>query len=449
MADALVAALRGITAHVTDDVDVCAAHGIDWTRRFHGPVRAVVRPTSSHEVAEVLTACARAEVPVIPQGGNTSLVGGSVPGAHDGPMVVLSTSNLTRLDPVDHAAGAVTAGAGVTLAALATHAHQAGWYYGVDLAARDSATVGGTIATNAGGVRVCAYGMTRAQVLGLEYVTADGSVVSRLAGLPKDNTGYDLAGLLTGSEGTLAVITAARLRLHARPPETMVVLVGVPSLHVANALVQAQPADARIFGAEIMDAAGLELVAGVVHEPVPLPGEWPYVLLLESTAIELPDDAVAVAAGDVADARRLWTFRERMSEAVSTLGVVHKLDISAPKAVLDELVTGIRAVAPHHVQVVVFGHLADGNIHIELAGLEADDDATDRAIFDLATRLGGVVSAEHGVGRAKAAWLSMSRSDAEIAQMYALKQALDPGWLLNPGALLQRPLRPGRPAADW
>ena len=442
MADALVAALRKVVPHVADDPDVCVAHGIDWTRRFHGPVRAVVRPTSSRQVAAVLAVCAQAGVAVLPQGGNTSLVGGSVPGSGDEPMVVLATTALTRRDEVDHGAGAVTVGAGVTLAALADHVARAGWQYGVDLAARDSATVGGTIATNAGGVRVCAYGMTRAQVLGLEYVTADGAIVSRLAGLPKDNTGYDLAGLLTGSEGTLAVITAARLRLHPRPPETLVVLVGVASLRAAQDLLRGLPSTAQVYGAEIVDAAGLELVAAVMGEPVPIPQWWPYVLLIEATEIELPDDAVAVAAADVADARRLWAFRERMSEAVSTLGVVHKLDISAPKENLDELIEEVRARVPAEVQVVVFGHLADGNIHIELAGVDPDDADIDRAIFEIATALGGVVSAEHGVGRAKAEWLRMSRSTAELAQMYAIKHALDPGWLLNPGALLRRPPQP-------
>lgn len=444
MVEALVTALRTITPHVYDDPDMCAAHGVDWTRRFHGPVRAVVRPTSSHDVAAVLEVCARAGVAVVPQGGNTSLVGGSVPGAHDEPMVVLATTGLTRLDEVDQAAGAVTVGAGVTLAALADHAQRAGWHYGVDLAARDSATVGGTIATNAGGVRVCAYGMTRAQVLGLEYVTAAGAVVSRLAGLPKDNTGYDLAGLLTGSEGTLAVITAARLRLQQPPPETLVVLVGVESLAAANGLLRALPASSRVYGAEIMDAAGLALVAEVAGLPMPqpLPGRWPYVLLIEATEIELPDAAAAVAAADLADARRLWAYRERMSEAVSTLGVVHKLDISAPKESLDELIAAVRAHVLPAVTVVVFGHLADGNVHIELAGLDPGDEAIDQAIFEIATGLGGVVSAEHGVGRAKAAWLSMSRSSAEIAQMYAIKHAFDPGWVLNPGALLRRPPQP-------
>ena len=222
MTDALREALVGVVgaSHVLTDPDVMADHLVDWSRRYRGTARAVVRPGTVNEVSDVVRACVAAGVPVHPQGGNTGLVGGSVPAAAHGPAgppVVLSTRRLQRFDPIDHTAGQVTVGAGVTLGQFRRTVAAEGWEYGVDLAGRDSATMGGTLATNAGGIRVCCFGMTRRQVTGIEAVLPDGSVVSHLKGLDKDNTGYDLASLLVGSEGTLGVITAARLRLH-RPP---------------------------------------------------------------------------------------------------------------------------------------------------------------------------------------------------------------------------------------
>lgn len=438
MSDPAVVKLASLASGVTDDPDVCAAHGQDWSRRFSGQVRAVVRPVSVEEVSAVVSWCAAEGIPLIPQGGNTSLVGGSVPAAGDEPVVVVSLVRMDGLGDVDIESRAVTARAGVTIAQLDAHARRSGMRYGVDLASRDSATVGGTVATNAGGVRVCAYGMTRDQVLGMEFVRGDGTVISRMAGLPKDNTGYNLAQLLTGSEGTLGIITAARLALQPPPPPTTVALVGVRSVAESLALLHDQPMDATIFGAEIVDAAGLRLVAGLMGAPVPLSREWPYALLLEATDIDLPDDADAAVAMDSGDARRLWEYRERQSEAVSTLGVVHKLDISAPRSHLDELSRRIIAAVPAPGHAVLFGHVADGNIHVEIAGLAPGDDAIDRRIFDIATELGGVVSAEHGVGRAKAAWLGLSRSEAELDTMAGIKKVFDPRGILNPGALLER-----------
>src|SRR4029077_1065441 len=231
--DALLAELTAIAGpeHVLTDPDLVAGYTTDWTRRFSGVARGVVRPAGAAEVAAVLRACARHGAPVVPQGGNTGLVGGSVPApSRGGGAVVLSTRRLRRLDPVDTLSGQVTAGAGVTIAELRAHAARAGLEYGVDLAARDSATVGGTIATNAGGIQTIRYRPTRAQLIGLEAVLADGSVISRLGGLQADNTGYDLTQLLAGSEGTLGVITAARLRLWPAEPPADTLRAGVHGL---------------------------------------------------------------------------------------------------------------------------------------------------------------------------------------------------------------------------
>ncbi|MDQ1249737.1 MAG: FAD-binding oxidoreductase [Actinomycetota bacterium] len=438
-ADPLVDTLRTL-ATTTDDPDICAAHGQDWTRRFAGPVRAVVRPKSTAEVAGVLAACNAAAAPVVPQGGNTGLVGGSVPGPHDSPVVIISTVGLADLGVVDELGRSVTAGAGVTIADLHAHAESAGLVYGVDLASRESATVGGTVATNAGGIRVCAYGMTRAQVMGVECVLADGTVASRLVGLPKDNTGYDIAALMTGSEGTLGIITAVRLRLHAPPPDTMVMLAGVDDLAAAMALVRRSvPSGAVLMGAEVVDDASLTLNCEHGGLPRPLAKAWPYLVLIEASELDPPDDVDAVAGEDAADKRRLWRYREDSSESASSQGVVHKLDISVPLANLDALADGVRALMPAQAHVSIFGHLVDGNLHVEIAGLDPDDESIDEGVLELTTRLGGAVSAEHGVGRAKAAWLGLSRSPADVAVMRRIKAALDPIGVLNPGAVLPPP----------
>jgi FAD/FMN-containing dehydrogenase len=411
--------------HLLTDPDLTAPYETDWTRRWSGGARAVVRPGSVAEVVGVIQACASREVAVVPQGGNTGLVGGGIP---RGGQVVLSTRRLGRLDPVDTVAGQVTAGAGVTLGALQRHAARVGWRYSVDLAARDSATVGGTIATNAGGLHVVAWGDTRAQVLGVEAVLADGAVVSRLAGLAKDNTGYDLGGLFVGSEGTLGVVTAARLRLRpapAAPP--FVVLVGLPSVAAALPLLR-QPG---LTAAEFMLRDGVALVCEILGLPRPLRLDHAAYLLLECTeAPDLPDGL------DTAVDQRLWDYRERHPEAIAALGVPHKLDVSVPISQVPSILAHLPdAIGPH--ATFVFGHLAVGNLHVNVVGPETGDDTVDEAVFRLVAAYGGSISAEHGIGTAKARWLGLSRSTAEIAAMRRIKHALDPVGLLNPGVLLQ------------
>ena len=448
MRDSVVAALVAVVgaAHVLTDPDVVAPYGRDWSGRFAGPVAAVVRPGSTHEVAAVVAACTDAGLPILVQGGRTGLVGGSVPGPHDPPMVVLSTTRLTRLDPVDDAAGQVTAGAGVTIAALHAHALTAGWEYGVDLAARDSCTVGGTIGTNAGGIRVCCYGMTRRQVLGVEAVLPDGSVVSHLGGLVKDNTGYDLAGLMVGSEGTLGVVTAARLALHRPPRGSAVALIGVRDAAEAAALARsAVPQGSRLLAAEIVDAALLRVICAHAALPWPLPTAPPHVMVLETegdpgeVAMDLPDGLDVVVALDAADKARFWDYRDRAGEAVTAFGITHRFDVTVPPGAWDDFVddatTRVRRLADV-THVFSFGHLADGNVHYEVIGPAPDDERVDQTVLRCVADHGGSISAEHGVGRAKAAYLHLTRSPAEIAAMRALKAALDPRGLFNPGALL-------------
>lgn len=442
--------------HVLTDPALAAGYLTDWARRWSGPAVAVVRPGSTAEVAAVVAACAAAGVPVLPQGGNTGLVGSSVPAADPGaggPPVVASTRRLTRMDPVDTVAGQMTVGAGVTLAEAQRHASEAGWEYGVDLAARDSATIGGTIATNAGGIRVIAHGMTRAQVAGIEVVLPDGTVASHLAGLAKDNTGFDLAGLFTGSEGTLGVITAARLRLHRPHAPSSVALIGVQTydeglelLHTAT--VRGMP----LLAAEIVDETGMDLAMRVSGQPWPLAGRHPLVLLLEvpdggtgeGFDAEVLGDRDVVLGVDAADQARLWSYRELQSEAFSSYaaeqagGAAHKLDVSVPLVHLAECSDVIRRRLDGYPGIVafgVFGHLGDGNIHVEIVGPSPDDEDVDLLVLTAIGAYGGSVSAEHGIGRAKAPYLSISRGPAEIAAMRAIKDALDPQGIMSPGVL--------------
>ncbi len=433
--------------HVLTDPDLLSGYRTDWTGRYQGQAALAVRPGSAAEVAEAVRCCARHRVPVVPQGGNTGLVGGGVPDAAR--AVVLSTRRLTRLGPVDELAGQVTAEAGVTIAGLHAAAAAAGLAYGVDLAARDSATVGGTIATNAGGIHTIRYGPTRAQVLGVEAVLADGSVVSHLTGLAADNTGYDLAGLLTGSEGTLAVITAARLRLWPAARPAAVALAGLSGMAEATALMsRLRAAVPWLHAAEYLEAGGVELVREAAGLPLPLGRGYPAYLLAEVAGDEeaaaeqlaaagLPDDTAVALDGPGRAA--LWAYRERHTEAISTAGIPHKLDVSVPVAALpafrDELGAVVLAAAGPGCRVIVFGHLGAGNLHVNLLGPGPGEQAADEAVLRLAAAHGGSISAEHGIGRAKAQWLHLSRSAAEIAAMRAIKTALDPDGLLNPGVL--------------
>jgi FAD/FMN-containing dehydrogenase len=443
--------------NVLTDRDVTASYETDWTRRFSGHARCVVRPGSTEEVAAVLRACSAAGAPVVVQGGNTGLVGGGVPA---GGEVLLSTTRLRALGDVDPVAAQVTVGAGVTLAALQQHVRPHGLDLGVDLAARDSATVGGLVATNAGGEKVIRHGSMRAQVVGLQAVLADGTVLTRLTGLPKDNTGYDLVSLLAGSEGTLAVITAVRVRLvpvlAARTAALLALDETATALAALAVLREQLPA---IEGAELFLATGLDVVRRHTGLPAPVPGEHPAYLLVEVAGRTDPTGELLVAleevsgldgvrdvvlASDGPGRERLWRYREAHTEAVSAEGVPVKLDVAVPVgrladvvAVLPDVVT---AAAPG-ARTVVFGHLGEGNLHVNVLGVAGDpvaEHAVEEAVLRAVAAEGGSISAEHGVGRAKVKWLSLTRSDAEIAVMRAVKGALDPAGLLNPGVLLPR-----------
>jgi FAD/FMN-containing dehydrogenase len=454
----LLAALREAVgdAHVLTDPDVVAGQVRDWTGRFVGSTPAVVRPGSVDEIAAVLRACVDAGVAVVPQGGNTGLVGGSVP-LHG--EIVLDVRRLDALGPVDGRAGQVTAQAGVTLARLHEHAHAAGWDYGVDLSARGTATVGGTVATNAGGMHVLRYGATRAQVLGVEAVFADGQVMRRLGGLEKDNTGYDLPGLLCGSEGTLAVITAARLRLVPRPTHVVVALLAFDAMDAAlDAVGTLRQSVDSLRAVELFEQRGLDLVCDRLGGAPPFVARHDTYVLVEAASRLDPtaDLAAAIEAlGAVADvavaaddrrALELWRYREAHTEAINQLGAPHKLDVTLPADELAQFAGEVRdeiaSVAPD-AQVWLFGHAADGNLHVNVTGVAPDDERITDVVLQLVARRHGSISAEHGIGNAKRAWLSLVRAPAEIDAFRAIKRALDPANVLNPNVLL-----PAERAAD-
>jgi len=421
--------------------DATAGYAVDWTGRFRGDPPAVVRPRDTVQVAAVLALCSSAGIPVVPQGGNTGLVGGGVP-VHG--EVVLSLARLDRLGPPDVEAAQVTAGAGVTLSQVAAAAP--GLDLGVLIASRDSATVGGAVATNAGGLRVLRYGPMRAQLRGIEAVLADGTVLSHLSGLVKDNTGYDYPSLLAGSEGTLAVITQARLRLVPRARDLVTVLCGFPTLGELH--TSARLAAARVPGllsAEFFTAAGLDLLISRAGLAPPLAAPAQAYLLLEADGPGALDDLAAVAgdhpaavAQSAADRARLWAYRERHPEAAGFLGVPLKLDVSVPAArwvQLAEGVAGVVAGVDPGATVITFGHVADGNVHVNIVPGAPPDGRHEDAVFSFVASLGGSISAEHGIGALKARWLPLARSEAERELFARIRGAFDPAGILNPHVL--------------
>jgi len=444
-------ALREIVgeAHLLVDRDLVASYESDWTGRFRADARCVVRPSDTAEVAAVVSACREAGVPVCVQGGNTGLVGGSIP--VDG-AVVLSTRRLCEIGEVDPLSAQVTVGAGATLSAVQAVVRKQGLDVGVDFAARESCTVGGMTSTNAGGERVLRYGTMRAQIAGVEAVMPDGSVVSRLAGLPKDNTGFDLVSLLSGAEGTLGILTRLRLRLVPLLAGRAVALVAVGSTRDAVNLVVAARSLPSLEAAELFYADGLDLVCGHTGLPAPFAAKHPTYVLLECADRTDPDDELLGAlesAGEVVldatlatDARgrhALWAYRESHTESINANGVPVKLDVAVPigelPALVDALPGVVEAAAPG-ARLVLFGHVNEGNLHVNVLDALDYDEAVTEAVLKLVSSYGGSISAEHGVGRHKRDFLGLSRSREEIAVMRSIKSSLDPEGLLNPGVLL-------------
>lgn len=445
-------------ANVIADRDRLTSYETDWTGRWHGSALCAVRPSCTQEVAAVLCRCGEAGVGVVLQGGNTGLVGGATP--FDG-EVVLDTTSLTEIGEVDPRSRQLTVGAGVTLEAAQERARLAGLDVAVDLAARSRATVGGMVATNAGGALALRYGTMRASVAGLEAVLADGSVITRLGGLIKDNAGYDLPALLIGSEGTLGVITRVRLALVRRPRDRAVALLGAASFEQACDKVAQLHArlGLALEAAECFDRLGMELVCAhnCVRDPLPAPHSL-YVLVQvadERDAIARLGEAVSdggsegmAVADDSARMRALWLYRERLNEAIGAQVPAHKYDVSVPLARIAELAAAAReqiGELDRGAQIVIYGHLGDGNLHLNVLGFAPEATRLDESVLELVAAHGGSISAEHGIGRAKRAMLSPTRCVAEVEAMRAIKRALDPAGMLGAGRVLE----PGADRPTW
>ena len=423
----------------------------DWRRQYSGPAECVVRPASTVEVSKVVALCAREAIAVVPQGGNTGLVGGSVPTGTRRELV-LSLGRMNRIRSLDLLNDTATVEAGCILAAVQAAAADAGRLFPLSLAAEGSCQIGGNLSTNAGGVNVLRYGTAREQVLGLEVVLPDGRIWDGLRGLRKDNTGYDLKQLFLGAEGTLGVLTAAVLRLYPKPTASATGWIALASPAQAVELLATLRGriGERISAFELVSRNSLEAVLTHVpdtRDPLGVAHPW-YVLaefgdsgtnedLLERLAQAL-DGHEAVLAQSVEQARALWRLRESIPEAQFS-NVKH--DISVPVSRIPEFLEiadgGLRRSFPD-AQIFCFGHVGDGNLHYNIgpASLIPRRDAVNRIVYDAVARLGGSISAEHGLGQLKRDAIRGQKSPLEMELMRALKSALDPKGLMNPGKVL-------------
>ncbi len=435
----MLLALRAMLAPEQVLEDVPAGLLDDPTGLYTGSAALAVRPRTTREIADVVALARRHHTALVPRGGGTGLVGGSVAVAGE---VVLDLSSLTSPLDVDPVERTVTAGAGVTIAAVQEAAARQGLWLPLDLGSWQSATVGGVVATNAGGTRVLRHGHVRELLLGVEAILGTGEIVSRLRGGRKDNNGYSFGALLCGSEGTLGVITAATLRLVPRPCDAHLIAVHLPSWPEVSAACLVARDLPGVQAVELVGAAALDAVLALpgVRRPFPLPG---HVLLIELDDVTHAADALAAWDVAIATSRaekaQLWSLRHGIAEAARRTGPVHKLDLWLPvrslATFLDSLDALVRALRPG-ASALTFGHLVDGNVHVNLVRAAADDLALLDAVVGLALEHGGHASAEHGIGVAKNRWLTQTRSPGDLAAMHALRQALDPDSVLSPRVLV-------------
>ncbi|WP_312516361.1 FAD-binding oxidoreductase [Massilia sp.] len=467
--DGFLDALRAIVGpeRVLAEAGDIASFLTDWRGRFTGRARAVVLPGDSAQVAAVVRACRDARVPIVPQGGRTGLVLGSVPDA-SGEAIVLSLRRLNRIRSIDAANRTMTAEAGCILADIQAAASEAGMLFPLSLAAEGSCTIGGNLSTNAGGTAVLRYGNTRELCLGLEVVTADGEVWDGLRGLRKDNTGYALRELFIGAEGTLGVITAAVLKLYPAPQAALTALVALDSpRHALDllGLLQAR-CGASLTGFELMSAFCLQLVATHFPDlPRPFSGPHPQYALVELSSNESGEHAQtlleaavgaalevgvardAVVATSNQQALGLWRLREHIPLAQAAAGKNIKHDISLPVSTIPDFIlqadAALQAAFPG-CQPVTFGHLGDGNLHYNVAPADgeahdaflAHQGAINRIVHDAVAAFNGSISAEHGIGMLKREELARYKSPVELDMMRAIKAALDPLGIMNPGKIL-------------
>ena len=456
------------SANVLTEGDL-SAWEMDWRKRVRGKALAVVRPATSAEVAAIVKACASAGASIVAQGGNTGLVVGSTPDA-SGQQVVLSLQRMNAIRQLDADNLTMTVEAGCILQTCQDAARNAGFLFPLSLAAEGSCTIGGNLATNAGGTQVVRYGNARDLCLGLEVVTAQGEIWEGLGGLRKDNTGYDLRNLFIGSEGTLGIITAATLKLYPTPATRLTAWAAVPSMEQAVTLLGLahRHLGAGLTGFEVMGQFALSLVAKHFSQlRVPLYQNSPFCVLLENSdheseshareqferllelALETGCVTDAVVAENLSQASQLWHIRESIPLAQAEEGPNIKHDVSIAVSRIPEFVTATHKLleqAVPQVRIVNFGHLGDGNLHFNVQAPEGGDakaflrdheDSVNTLVYDSVHRFGGSISAEHGVGSLKVDKLEQHKSPVALEMMRAVKRALDPLNTMNPGRVVR------------
>lgn len=448
----------------TEDADAIAPHLAEWRGKYQGRSPLLLKPSTTSKVSEILHICNETRTPVVPQGGNTGLVGGQIPLEGE---ILLSLERLNCIRDIDVADMSATVEAGVVLAALQTAADEAGAYFPLSLASEGSCTIGGNLSTNAGGVNVLRYGSARNLVLGIKVVLADGRVLDLLRNLHKDNTGYDLRQVFIGAEGTLGVITAAVLKLFPKPASRETVLASVRDPEAAIELLRRlqETTGGLVSAFELMPRAGIEFVTAHIantSDPLPRPSPW-YVLteIAGAAAVTLKDPVEAeiaraidnglagdaVVAASEAQRAALWRLRESLSEAQKYEGGSIKHDISVPvpriAQFIRQAITAVEARVPG-VRAVPFGHLGDGNLHFNFSVPKGGDSGAflagweeiSRVVHDLVQAFGGSISAEHGLGFMKRDEILRYKSQTEMDVMRALKRTLDPNNILNPGKVV-------------
>ena len=443
---------------VTDDAAERAEYGRDWTRVYPPDPSAVAFPRTTDEVSRLLALCSAHRVPVVPSGGRTGLAGGAV--AAHGELVV-SMARMRRIDPIDELGLTVRVQAGAVTAAVHEHAAALGLTWPVDFASKGSSQVGGNIATNAGGVKVIRYGLTRQWVLGLQVVLASGAVLELNGALEKNNTGFDLRQLFIGSEGTLGIVTEATLKLTRLPKKSDVLVFAVDGLAGVLALFRAARGAPFVLAAfEFFTDRCLARVLRhrtTLRSPFSAPATHYVLIEAEGAGDDLLAEWMASAGeaglfGDATiaqsakQAAELWALREGIGESLAATGLPHKNDVALPLAALEEFcgeLDGLFAREYPGWELCLFGHIGDGNLHVnvmkpdtlDVAAFRARTAAADRDLFTLVKKHAGSISAEHGIGLLKKPYLGYSRAPDELAVLRSVKQALDPLGILNPGKI--------------
>ncbi len=458
-------AITGPKGIITEEADM-QGYLTEWRDKYVGKAKVIVLPKNTGEVAAIVKLCSETETPIVPQGGNTSLVGGSIP-FDSGEEVILSLKRMNQVREVDVSGGTLTVEAGCILADLQNIADENGHMFPLRIGSEGSCQIGGNISTNAGGVQVLHYGNTREQVLGLEVVLPDGRIWNGLTNLRKDNTGYDLKQLFIGGEGTLGIVTAAVVKMYPKPKYQQVALIAIPDVEAAIAFLglARQMSGDQVTAIELIPRIGIDLVVKNVPnftDPMPATYDWHILVEISSSVTEnlsgLMEEILeagfnqeivldAVIPASDAQQQKLWTLREEISGAQKPEGGSIKHDISVPIAriadFINEANTALEKIVPNF-RPVIFGHIGDGNLHynpLQPKGMEKQAfldlwEPVSRTVHDIAHDMGGSISAEHGIGRMKKNDLTLYKSEVELDMMRKVKAALDPKGIFNPGKLL-------------